>query len=92
VGSQDQKPSRAERLAARANKVRVSAAGLDNPEATEDALQEAARLRAEAREAAAEERAQKDAQTAADIDAIRLKMQGRRIPGGAPLRRTEGAT
>ncbi|MEU0343168.1 hypothetical protein ABZ092_30520 [Streptomyces bobili] len=68
----------------------MSAAGLDDPEATEDALQEAAGLRAEAREAAAEEQAQKDAQTATAIDAIRLKMRGRHTPGGAPLRHTGG--
>lgn len=86
MGSQDQhRPSRAERIARRAHEMKVKAAGLDDPEASEDALREAARLRAEAREAAAQERREQAAKNAEGIDAIRVARRDRRTPGGAPL-------
>ncbi|MGW1034316.1 hypothetical protein ACWD4Z_19265 [Streptomyces antibioticus] len=65
--------------------MKVKAAGLDDPEASEDALREAARLRAEAREAAAQERREQAAKNAEGIDAIRVARRDRRTPGGAPL-------
>jgi hypothetical protein len=71
--------------------MRVKAAGLDDPEASEDALREAARLQTEAREAAVQERREKNAQDAADIDALRIERRDRRTPGGLPLPGTAGA-
>ncbi|WP_460075952.1 hypothetical protein [Streptomyces variabilis] len=65
--------------------MRRTAAGIDDPEASEDALREAARLRAEAREAAAQEQATKDAQDADAVNALRLARRDRRTPGGAPI-------
>ncbi|WP_073951550.1 hypothetical protein [Streptomyces kebangsaanensis] len=92
MGSQDQhRPTRAERLAQRAAEIKRAAAGIDDPEASEDALREAARLRAEAREAAAQEQREKDAADADRIDAIRVARRDRRTPGGLPLPGTEDA-
>ncbi|WP_046503105.1 hypothetical protein [Streptomyces odonnellii] len=56
--------SRADRLAQRSIEIRSTADSLDSPEATQDALREAARLRTEAielRRAARRERSERDA-------------------------------
>lgn len=56
-----------------------AAAGVADPEATEDELREAARLRTEAREAAeAERRKENDASEAAVDDIIRRRRAARR--------------
>ncbi|WP_411076654.1 hypothetical protein [Streptomyces sp. cmx-10-25] len=86
MGSQDQhRPSKAERLAARAAKIQREAAGITDPEASEDALREAARLRAEARDAAYAELREQNARDAVDIDKLRAERRARMVPGGAPL-------
>ncbi|MER6361553.1 hypothetical protein [Kitasatospora sp. NPDC001527] len=67
-----------QRLAARAREVARAAAGLDDPDPTEDTLREAARLRAEARETArAEARATSERNEAA-VDAIIQTRRARR--------------
>jgi hypothetical protein len=71
--------------------MRRTAVGITDPEASEDALREAARLRAEAREAADQEQREQATKDAADIDAIRLARRGRRTPGGLPLPGLGGA-
>ncbi|MFC8265395.1 hypothetical protein ACFUIZ_06690 [Streptomyces cinereoruber] len=86
MGSQDQhRPSKAERLAARAAKIQREAAGITDPEASEDALREAARLRVAAREVAAAERREQNARDAVDIDKLRAERRARMAPGGTPL-------
>ncbi|MEU9656726.1 hypothetical protein [Streptomyces chartreusis] len=89
MGSQDQKPTRAERIAQRAHEMHLKAAGLDDPEASEDALREAARLRVEAREAYDKEQQEKAEQDAVEINALRIARRDHRTPGGLPLPGTE---
>ncbi|MEU3093402.1 hypothetical protein ABZ690_00870 [Streptomyces sp. NPDC006967] len=65
--------------------MRRTAAGITDPEASEDALREAARLRTEAREAAALEQREQAERDAADIDALRAARRDRHTPGGTPV-------
>ncbi|KDN75236.1 hypothetical protein DF19_25115 [Streptomyces olindensis] len=65
--------------------MRRNAVGITDPEASDDALQEAARLRSEALEAQAQERREQAERDAVDIDRIRTERRDRRTPGGAPL-------
>ncbi|MFJ4794146.1 hypothetical protein [Kitasatospora purpeofusca] len=73
--------SSADRLAARARDVLQAAAGLNDPEATEDALREAARLRVEARQAATAETHAVHQQNEAAVHAvIQARREARRNP------------
>lgn len=77
-----QQLSRAERLELRAMDIKRTAAGLDDPEATEDALPEAAALRAEADDLHRAEQRRQNTEYEAEVDAIRAARRAARTPGG----------